>query len=74
MKVRIAAARSPCDPLRRWLADIAAEERKAHQQIRRLEADLTEILPTLGYAFDHEDQPPANVVTQTKPGGTIKPA
>lgn len=64
---RIAAARRTCDELRRWLTDIEAEERKSHQQIRRLEADLREILPTLGYDFDHEEIAPANVVSLTKP-------
>ena len=65
---RISAARRTCDELRRWLADVEAEERAAHQQIRRLDADLKEILPTLGYDFDHEDVTPANVVSLNKPG------
>ena len=65
---RISAARRTCDELRRWLADVEAEERAAHQQIRRLDADLKEILPTLGYDFDHEDGTPANVVSLNKPG------
>lgn len=68
---RLAAARRTCDELRRWLQDIEAEERQAQVQIRRLEADLREILPTLGYAFDLEDPREANVVTLPKPG---KPA
>ena len=71
---RISAARRTCDELRRWLADIEADERKAQQQIRRLDADLKEILPTLGYDFDHEDATPANVVALNKPGGNVKPA
>jgi predicted nucleic acid-binding Zn-ribbon protein len=65
---RIAAARRTCDELRRWLTDVEAEERTSHQQLRRLEADLREILPTLGYDFDHEDLAPANVVSLSKPG------
>ena len=68
MADRIAAARRTCDELRRWLADVEAEERTAHHQIRRLEADLKEILPTRGYDFDHEDIAPANVVSLSKPG------
>ncbi len=75
---RIAAARRTCDELRRWLADIQADDRKAQHQIRRLEADLQEILPTLGYDFDLDGvasgsqssatQIPGNVVPLNKPG------
>lgn len=65
---RLAAARRTCDELRRWLADIEAEERIAQVQIRRLEADLKEILPTLGYDFDHAEPTDANVVSLPKPG------
>ena len=65
---RLAAARRTCDELRRWLADIEAEERTAQHQIRRLEADLKEILPTLGYDFDHGEPSDANVVSLPKPG------
>ncbi|MFZ1468959.1 MAG: DNA repair protein [Paracoccaceae bacterium] len=64
---RLAIARRTCDELRRWLTDIEAEERQAQIQIRRLEADLKEILPGLGYAFDLEDRPDGNVVTLPKP-------
>ncbi len=64
----IAAARRTCNELRPWLANVEAEERTAHQQIRRLDADLKEMLPTLGYDFDHEDAAPANVVSLSKPG------
>ena len=65
---RLSAARRTCDELRRWVADIDAEERTAQQQIRRLEADLKEILPTLGYDFDHSEPTDANVVSLPKPG------
>jgi hypothetical protein len=65
---RLSLARRTCDELRRWLTDIEAEERSAQTQIRRLEADLKEILPTLGYAFDMEDHRDANVVALPKPG------
>ena len=57
MTDRIAIARQTCDELRRWMADIDAEERKNHLQIKRLEADLNEILPGLGYAIDHSPDP-----------------
>jgi hypothetical protein len=64
---RLAAARRTCDELRRWMQDIEAEERGAQNQIRRLEADLKEILPTLGYDFDYSEPSDANVVTLAKP-------
>lgn len=65
---KLAMARSTCDELRRWSNDITAEEVKAQAQIKRLEADLKEILPTLGYDFDIEDHRDANVVALPKPG------
>lgn len=65
---RLAAARTTCDELRRWLADVEAEERTAQTQIRRLEADLQDLLPTLGYDFDPGEAHPDNVVSLTKPG------
>ncbi len=65
---RLAIARRTCDRLRRWLTDIEAEERTAQTQLKRLEADLKDILPTLGYAFDLEDHRDANVVALPKPG------
>jgi hypothetical protein len=52
MAERLRLARMTTDELRRWLADVEAEERKNHAQIRRLEADLREILPALGYEVD----------------------
>lgn len=64
---RLSIARRTCDELRRWLTDIEAEERQAQVQIKRLEADLKEILPTLGYDFDHDEIRDANVVALPKP-------
>ena len=65
---RLTLARRTCDELRRWLTDIEADERQAQVQLRRLEADLKEILPGLGYDFDHEEIRDANVVALPKPG------
>lgn len=65
---RLGLARRTCEELRRWLQDIEAEERMAQTQLRRLEADLRDILPALGYAFDLEDHRDANVVALPKPG------
>ena len=65
---RIAIARRTTDELRRWLTDIEAEERQAEQQIKRLEADLREILPEIGYALEAEDPRDGTVVQLPKPG------
>lgn len=64
---RLSLARHTCDELKRWLQDLEADERAAQTQIRRLEADLKEILPTLGYDFDLEDHREQNVVQLPKP-------
>lgn len=67
---RLALARGVCDGLRNLLRDVEAVERANHLQLRRLEADLREILPGLGY--DVDDMRDANVVplglTQQRPG------
>jgi chromosome segregation ATPase len=55
---RLTMATYACSELKRWLQDIEADETVAAKQLERLERDLREILPTLGYDF--EDQ--ANVV------------
>ena len=62
---RIRLARMICDEMRRWLTDVEAEERKNHAQLKRLEADLREILPGLGYDVDEMREP--NVVALTVP-------
>jgi hypothetical protein len=66
---RLAVARATCDELKRWMTDIEAEERQAQTQIRRLEADLREILPGLGYTVEMEDRTDGNVVSLPKPPG-----
>ena len=68
MADRVTLARGIVDELKRYMADVEAEERKNHLQIKRLESDLREILPGLGYAFDHpSDASDGNVVTLPKP-------
>ena len=52
----------------RSLTDIEAEERQAETQIKRLEADLREILPQIGYAMEAEESRDATVVQLPKPG------
>ncbi|MEY4981797.1 MAG: hypothetical protein RIR62_63 [Pseudomonadota bacterium] len=63
---RIRLARATCDELRRWTTDIQAEEHQQQVQLKRLEADLREILPTLGYDFD-DARGEHNVVSLPKP-------
>ena len=65
---RITLARQTVDELRRWLTDIESEERQAEVQIKRLEADLREILPQIGYAMESEDRPDTTVVQLPKMG------
>ena len=67
MADRLAIARRTVDELRRWLTDVEREERQAEVQIKRLEADLREILPQLGYAMEMEEQRDATVVQLPKP-------
>jgi len=64
---RLAMARRSCDELRRWMGDVQAEKMQAQKQLKRLEAVLKEILPTLGYDFDLEGHRDANVVALPKP-------
>ena len=64
MQERLAVARKTCDELRRWLTDVEAEERQVQTQMRRLEGDLRELLPALGYDFE---EAAANVVSIAKP-------
>lgn len=52
---RLDAALKIKDELRRWLTDIEIEERHSNAQMKRLEADLREILPKLGYDFELDD-------------------
>jgi hypothetical protein len=63
---RISTVRHVVDDLRRWSADVDAEERIAQVQMKRLEADLREILPSLGLTL--EDKSQENVVALPKPG------
>ena len=65
---RIDMARRTTEDLRRWLTDIEAEERQAELHIKRLEADLRDILPQLGYALEADDPRETTVVQLPKPG------
>jgi chromosome segregation ATPase len=65
---RLSLARRTVDELRRWLIDVEAEEREVERQIKRLEGDLREVLPQLGYAMEAEEPREATVVQLPKPG------
>jgi hypothetical protein len=71
MADKITLARSVCDEMRRWLTDVEAEERKNHGHLKRLEADLREILPGLGY--DVDEMRDANVVALAVPQKGVGP-
>ncbi len=64
---RLKLARSLVDELRTWLTDVEAEERQAHIQIKRLEADLRELLPALGLELGEPARGDGNVVSLPKP-------
>ncbi|MDJ0629181.1 MAG: DNA repair protein [Rhodobacter sp.] len=66
----LGAARRTCDELKRWLEDVESEERQNHAQLRRLDADLQEILPRIGYALEF---PESTVVPMQKKQGTPPP-
>ena len=64
LRDRIQLAQYTSTELKRWLADIEADEKTAATQMERLERDLRDILPALGYDFEdaqHAD-PQQNVV------------
>jgi len=67
MADRLTIARGTVDELKRWLTDIEVEERQAEVQIKRLEADLREVLPQLGYAMEFEEPRESTVVQLPKP-------
>ncbi|MDA3888930.1 MAG: DNA repair protein [Allgaiera sp.] len=72
LKDRIHLARYACDELKRWLLDVEADETAAARQIARLERDLRDVLPSLGYDFeDVQTSPPPNVV-QMQPKSPFK--
>lgn len=67
MQERLKLASYTVAELRRWLEDIQADERQNNEQIKRLEADLREVLPGLGYDFDEAARAEVNVVQMPKP-------
>jgi len=45
--------------LKRWRDDLDADDRETERQLERLEKDLREVLPTLGFEMDVEDVQPS---------------
>jgi hypothetical protein len=68
MAERLQIARQTCDELRRWLTDVEAEERRNSTALRRLEADLREVLPGLGYEVDDWREPNVVPLPTKQPG------
>ncbi len=64
---RLKLARQLVAELRTWLTDVEAEERQAQVQIKRLEADLRELLPALGFDLAEPARGDGNVVSLPKP-------
>jgi len=54
---RISTAQKTCDELRRWLREVNVEEQIVDRQLDRLEDDLRELLPLLGFEFGDEGEP-----------------
>ena len=51
---RVQTARSVCNELRRWLEKVEVDEAVARSQLKRLEGDLEELLPSLGLGLSRE--------------------
>ena len=52
----IKMARENCDQLRHWLLEVQTEEALVKRHLARLEADLLELLPQLGFETSIEDK------------------
>lgn len=66
---KIDAALATARDLRAWLEDVEADERRARRQIDRLEADLEELLPKIGFTVERDG---ARVVPMNKPAAISK--
>ena len=56
MNERVTMARTTCDELKRWQEDITADEREMNRQLARLESDVLDILPSIGFDLAFEDE------------------
>ncbi|WP_298261932.1 DNA repair protein [uncultured Litoreibacter sp.] len=63
---QIALAQQTCADLKRWSQQVNVEDSVVNAQMQRLEADLAEILPLIGYEMADAPEP-ENVVALPKP-------
>ena len=54
---QIKLAPTTCDELHKWLINVETEERNINAQFKRLERDLRDIRPALGYELEDNTQP-----------------
>jgi hypothetical protein len=66
---QIAMAQQTCADLKRWSQQVNVEDSVVSAQMQRLEADLAEILPLIGYEMADIPEP-ENVVPLPKPKST----
>jgi len=64
---QIALAQQTCADLKRWSQQVNVEDSVVAAQMQRLEADLAEILPLIGYEMADAAVEPENVVALPKP-------
>lgn len=67
---KIALAQQTCADLKRWSQQVNVEDSVVSAQMHRLEADLAEILPLIGYEMTDGPTEPENVVPLPKPRTT----
>ena len=68
---RIAMAQKTVQEIKRWSQQVSVEDSVVSAQMTRLEADLAEILPLIGYEMTDENEP-ENVVALPKAKATEK--
>ncbi|SMX34216.1 DNA repair protein [Actibacterium lipolyticum] len=58
----IGLARQTTDELRRWMQEVSVEEALIEKQMESLTADLSELLPAIGYGLKPANETGANIV------------
>lgn len=64
---QIALAQQTCADLKRWSQQVSVEDSVVAAQMQRLEADLAEILPLIGYEMAEQPEPENVVALPQKP-------
>jgi len=62
MQETIGLARDTCSQLQHWLLEVQTEEALVIRHLSRLEKDLLELMPKLGFEMSIEDQPRGDTV------------